>query len=208
MKHVAIEPVEENDVQGGAEQRGAKRFTLLIRSAKLITDQGEFLCVVRDVSSTGVSVRLFHALPDKGAFALELQSGEQYSVERRWEEAGEAGFEFSDSVDVDRFINEVGEFPKRGLRLGIEFPIQVLARGERHQALVENLSQQGARLHCTAGFAIDQALILEGEFLKDVRAKVRWRGNGSYGLVFDDTFTLGNFAKLAARLQCPTLLID
>jgi len=27
-----------------------------------------------------------------------------------------------------------------------------------------------------------------------------------YGVVFDDTFTLGDFARLAARLQAPALL--
>ena len=40
----------------------------------------------------------------------------------------------------------------------------------------------------------------------EVRAKVRWRRDHDYGVVFDDTFTLGDFARLAARLQAPGLL--
>ena len=43
--------------------RGAQRFTLLIRTAKLVCESGEYLCVIRDVSSTGVRLRLFHDLP-------------------------------------------------------------------------------------------------------------------------------------------------
>jgi L-seryl-tRNA(Ser) seleniumtransferase len=41
---------------------------------------------------------------------------------------------------------------------------------------------------------------------REVRAKVRWRRDLHYGVVFDDTFTLGEFARLAARLQAPALL--
>ena len=38
---------------GCAEMRGAERFALLIRTAKLVSESGEFLCVVRDVSASG-----------------------------------------------------------------------------------------------------------------------------------------------------------
>ena len=37
---------------GSAEERAAPRFTLLIRAAKLVAPQGQFVCVIRDVSST------------------------------------------------------------------------------------------------------------------------------------------------------------
>ena len=43
---------------------------------------------------------------------------------------------------------------------------------------------------------------------REVRAKVRWRREKQYGVVFDDTFTLGEFARLAAAFQAPALLTD
>ncbi|NVE95281.1 PilZ domain-containing protein [Altererythrobacter lutimaris] len=208
MKFAAIEPASPEDTADGAEQRTAPRFTLLIRAAKIIAHQGEFVGVIRDVSNTGVSMRLFHRLPRSGALALELQSGEQFAIKRVWEEPGEAGFEFEQDVAVDRFISEVGEFPKRGLRFGIAFPLDVTSRGERFEAMVENISQQGARIACDGMFAIDQSLTLSGEGLDKVRAKVRWRSQGQYGVVFDDTFSLSQFAQLAAQLQAPALLSE
>ena len=67
-----------------------------------------------------------------------------------------------------------------------------------------------ARFECDALLAIDQTVRIEapdlGGMLREVRAKVRWRRGKSYGVVFDDTFTLGDFARLAARLQAPALL--
>ena len=80
MEQTAIK-LEQVEVSGGGdEQRGAQRFTLLIRAAKLVTSKGEFICVIRDVSTTGVSVKLFHQVPDEDEMALELQSGDLYKI--------------------------------------------------------------------------------------------------------------------------------
>jgi hypothetical protein len=201
---------DSNSESPGAEQRAAPRFTLLIRAAKLASAQGEFVCVIRDVSETGVSVRLFHALPACTSFALHMPAGAVYEISPVWKRDNEAGFSFLEPVEVDRLINESGEYPKRGLRLGLCFPVTVNTLGMAFEAMVENLSQQGARLTCDRLLAIDQTVRLElpdvEGALREVRAKVRWRRDLHYGVVFDDTFTLGEFARIAARLQAPALL--
>lgn len=196
----------------GAELRAAPRFTLLIRAAKLVSAQGEFVCVIRDVSETGVSVRLFHALPGCNQFALHMPAGTAYEITNVWERGNEAGFCFDQSLDVQQMISESGEYPKRGLRLGLCFPIAVMTPTHRFEAVVENLSQQGARIACEGLLAIDQTLRIEMPGAdganREVRAKVRWRRGSHYGMVFDDTFALGEFARLAALLQAPALLED
>lgn len=207
----AFESVSEQaDQSDGSEQRAAPRFTLLIRAAKLVSPNGEFVCVIRDVSETGVSVRLFHALPSGSPLELHMPSGGSYEIKPVWERGNEAGFEFAAPVDVPRLINEAGEYPKRGLRLDLCFPIRVSTLTQKCEGVVANLSQQGARFECEGLFAIDQSLRIEAleavpEF-SEVRSKVRWRRDRDYGVVFDDTFTLGDFARLAARLQAPMLL--
>jgi hypothetical protein len=202
-----LEPTPE---PSGADQRAAPRFTLLIRAAKLVSAQGEFVCVIRDVSESGVSVRLFHALPGCEDFALHMPAGAVYEITRVWQRGNEAGFTFANAVEVENLVNESGEYPKRGLRLGLCFPVTINTLGGSFEALVENLSQQGARLTCDRMLAIDQTVRLEmpdlGGKPREVRAKVRWRRDQHYGVVFDDTFTLGDFARLAALLQAPALL--
>ena len=205
---IAELPHEAED--DGADQRAAPRFTLLIRAAKLVSAQGEFVCVIRDVSESGVSVRLFHALPSCQQYELHMPAGAVYLVERVWDRDNEAGFAFAETIDVARMINESSEYPKRGLRLGLCFPVRVSTLTETSDAVVENLSQQGARLECAALLAIDQSIRIEAPdaagVMREVRAKVRWRRGQHYGVVFDDTFALGDFARLAARLQAPLLL--
>ena len=76
--------------------------------------------------------------------------------------------------------------------------------------MVENLSQQGAAFACDGLFAIEQGLTLEstetGCEFADIRAKIRWRRDNGYGVVFENTLSLKDFARFAARLQCPALL--
>lgn len=203
------EPVQDSS-EPQSEERAAPRFTLLIRAAKLVTSHGEFVCVVRDVSETGVAVKLFHGMPTGDPVELHMPGDGVYELKNVWEKDNQAGFQFAEPVDVGRLINEVGQYPKRGLRLGLSFPIRIKTLTQTADGIVENLSQQGARFECDSLFAIDQTVRIEtvdeGLVLKEIRAKVRWRREKQYGVVFEDTLTLSDFARFAARLQCPKLL--
>ena len=188
------------------EQRTSRRYTSLIRAAKLISAHGEFVCVIRDVSSTGISVRSFHRMPAGDTVSLELQNGEVFDLRKVRGNEREASYTFRSHVSVERLINETWNYPKRQLRLNIAIPLTLSTLTAREEVLTINLSQQGARIECDARLAIDQTVRIEGKLMPEIRAKVRWRKDNVYGLVFDTTFTLREFAILAATLQCPILL--
>lgn len=196
----------EQMLDGGPEQRSAPRFTSLIRAAKLVCGQGEFVCVIRDVSASGVSLRTFHGLPTDADVALELQNGESYELEQVRASGFDASYRFEGTVDVERLISENWSFPKRQLRLNIMMPVRASTLTQRSNAFITNMSQQGARLECDNVFAIDQSIRIENDYMPEVRCKVRWRRDANYGLAFDNFFSLREFALLAARVQCPLLL--
>jgi hypothetical protein len=185
----------------GDELRVAPRFTLLIRTAKLIGASGEFLCVIRDASATGVSIRTFHPLPNNEQLTLELPNGDQHAIERVWERDGSAGFRFSVAVDIDRLLQNKSRFPKRPVRLKLQLPALISCHGTTAGVVIRNLSQQGARIESPLRLALDQRLRLEADNLPIIQASVRWRKDSEYGLVFDDTFQFAELARLAAQLQ-------
>lgn len=191
---------------GSAEDRAAPRFTLLIRAAKLVAPQGQFVCVIRDVSATGVSLRGFHPLPASEPLAVELQSGERHAVERVWERGMDSGYRFHEPVEVTHLISESGDYPRRQVRVDIDKTVYVRSTGQTIEARLTNLSQQGARIECPYLLAIGQPLRLIADDLPDISAKVRWREGRRFGLVFDTTFNLRELALLVAGLQCPELL--
>ncbi|MXP40344.1 PilZ domain-containing protein [Altererythrobacter soli] len=184
-----------------AEQRSATRYTPLIRTAKIRCARGEFLCVVSDVSTTGVSLRLFHPLPADSALDLEMPNGESLPIEPVWKEEGRAGFRFAAEVDLHRLLQGHGKWPKRPIRLNLEMPARLAGLTGRYEATIRNISLQGAQIECDAHLAIDQRLRLSSDSLPEIVTKVRWRDGKLYGLIFDDTFQFADLARIAAEVQ-------
>jgi hypothetical protein len=188
-------------VRSFEEMRGAQRYTLLIRTAKLVCESGEFLCIIRDVSETGVRLRLFHDLPQGTRMALELSNGEHYFIERVWERDSHAGFRFAAPIDVHAFIAEVSPYPRRLMRLRLQFPVLLTADGQTNAATICDLSTQGGRAECSRFLAIGQRVKLQGDGFALNMAKVCWRSGNAYGLAFEQVFTLEALAVMAAQLQ-------
>ena len=186
---------------GSPEQRVAPRFTLLLRSAKLVGPHGEFLCVLRDASETGVNLRLFHPLPQGGAMMLEMQNGDCHPVELVWQEDGRAGMRFVEGADIARILESPSRFSKRPVRVNIAFEAQLASGADTFPVQVVDLSQQGAKVTSEQHWAIDQRVRLSARGLPEVNAKVRWRRGSTYGLVFEDTFQLGDLARIIATMQ-------
>jgi hypothetical protein len=183
------------------DERAAPRFTLLIRTAKLICGNADYLCVIRDVSAEGISVRLFHPIPTADEIILEMQTGDRHPVRAVWQNPGEAGFQFVTPVDVEQMIRRSSRFPKRELRFAAALPIKLVFRGVRHDAVLQNISQQGAMIVCADRLAIAQTLMIEGPNLPEIEAKVRWRKAEQYGFIFDTTFRLHELAEIVHAMQ-------
>ncbi|GFZ97029.1 hypothetical protein GCM10010923_01140 [Blastomonas marina] len=193
---------EDSDVPADArDQRGAERLRLLMRTGKLVTPKGEFLCVLRDASTTGFRAKIYHKLPDAKEMQLELASELCYDVEKMWENESEAGFRFAREIELEELINELTPYPKRGVRLKLALETHILVGIQKVSAKVFNLSQQGARIETQHPLARDQRLRLEIKGLRTVAAQVRWRKGDTCGLVFDDTFRFDELALLASQLQ-------
>ena len=195
-------PALSQDVAGEeAEQRAAPRFTLLIRSAKLTSPYGEFLCIVRDVSETGISVRLFHQLPPDIPLTLELPNGDRHPLDRVWEEEGKAGFRFGEDTNIERILESPSRFAKRAVRVNIEVPCDLLVSLRWVSATILNLSQSGAQIRTSERLSLVQRVKLRAEGMPEVAAKVRWRHDEHYGLSFEDTFQFAELAALAFDLR-------
>lgn len=188
---------------GSADQRAAPRFMLMIRAAKLIVDETrEFLCVIRDASSSGLKIRLFNPLPPHRSLAVELSNGDRYPIEHVWSDGEFAGFRFGGEVDIERLLDEThGAFPKRQVRLRIHLDALLHSGGEAVRIAFHDISQQGACVESDKWLMMNELVRLETSVLPPIYAKVRWRSHPRYGLLFEQTFKLDELARIAAPLQ-------
>jgi hypothetical protein len=183
------------------ELRSSRRFALLIRTAKLVCDTGEYLCIVRDISATGVRLRLFHPVPPAQSLRLELGNGDVYPIECVWEADAQAGFRFLEPVNVHIFMEEPSCWQRRPMRLRLRFPVRIIVDGSAAGAIVCNLSRTGALIETQRYLALGQKLHIEAASLPPILASVCWRSGEQYGLSFRQTFTFEELARLAVDLQ-------
>ncbi|MEQ1541546.1 MAG: PilZ domain-containing protein [Novosphingobium sp.] len=184
------------------EQRAAARFTLILRAGKLACEAGQFLCVLRDASASGVKARLFHPLPECPDYELELASGERYRLERVWQRGVDAGFRFAEGpIDIHALLSETGSFPKRTIRLQMALPVQLESDAVTYPALLCDLSQHGALVELDAQIPLGQPVRLECAGLPVLHGRVRWRRESAHGLVFQESFRFDDLARRVAALQ-------
>ena len=178
------------------------RVTLLIRTAKLIAGEAEFLVVVRDVSHQGLKIRTFHPLPADSAYAIELASGDRHDVERIWQNGETSGFRFQDPVAMKTLLADgpVGK-RQRPVRLRLRVPLKIHAAGRCDVAELLAISQSGACISCASHLAIGARIRIEIRGLPELTAGVRWRRRPLDGLNFEQTFSIEERARMTARFS-------
>jgi hypothetical protein len=185
-----------------SEKRSGERFTLLIRTAKLVAPSGEYLCVIRDVSQEGLKARLFQPLPVDEPLDIELATGDRERVEPIWQQGDLAGFRFTTRVPLERLLAAAPPGrKKRPVRLHVALPVRVVVNGQSLAADFRDISQHGASLECAAHLAVGQRVHLECEGLPPLDARVRWRRQPHYGVIFEQTFRFDELARLVAALR-------
>lgn len=194
----------------GPDRRAARRSSLMFRAAKLLCESGEYVGIIRDVSATGLRLRLFHAAPPERHLFIELANAERFAMERMWERGDEAGFRFSCTIDVAEFIREPSPFARRPIRLNIAAPALLTCDGHGYPVRLCDLSQHGARIDADLPVALGKIVRLDIAGLPPRIGCVRWRRFGAHGLVFQQAYPLDALAQHALTLQpyAPIAQID
>ena len=148
-----------------------------------------------------MKVRVFHEPPLNIRVTLELANGDQYPMQRVWTHEQDAGFQFDQAINVDRFMSETSRYPRRPIRLNLRRAATIQLGQDSAPAAIRNLSQQGACLECGAPVAIGQRVLITIDGLAQRIANVRWRRDNAFGLVFQDTLTLDHLAAFALACQ-------
>jgi hypothetical protein len=189
-----------------AELRGAPRFTLMLRVAKLVVDGREQFCVIRDASATGLKVKLFGPLAPHKTLAVELANGDRHDVQCMWMTGDHAGLRFREPVEIERLIDEAkGTGQRRQVRLRIALDAMLFSGGEAVPVAIRDISQQGAAVDSEKWLLLNELVKIQTAILPPLYAKVRWRDHPHYGVIFEQTFQLEELAHRCAGLPAPQM---
>lgn len=181
---------------------GADSRIAFLRTAKLVHECHEQPCVLREISGDLLRVRLFGAVPfSYRRFELQFGDGECFMVELAWQSDGYAGLRFCDFKDSGALLSDRGPFRKRPIRIALSVPTMLSVRGEEFPVVIRDISHEGARIGDGPPLSLDEQVRLDIPGLENVVAKVRWRRDGMYGLVFVENFRFDEMAAAIGNLQ-------
>ncbi len=188
----------------GTDLRGAPRFALLLRVAKLVVDGRERFCVIRDASATGLKVRLFAPLPHPVRLWVELANGDRHGAETVWVSEEHAGLRFCEPIELDRLLDEArATGRRRHVRLRMALDGVLHSGKEAVPITLHDISQQGASIESVKWLMVNELVRIETAILPSIYAKVRWRNHPRYGVIFEQTFQLEDLARRCADLPAP-----
>lgn len=182
-----------------------ERKSLLLRSAKVVCLSGEYVCLVRDVSETGTTLKFLHAIPPEPRIILMLANGLTYPIERVREEGEEAAYRFAAPIAPDEFIHEDTPFALRPIRLAIRASARVIDGRHSHAAQLLDLSSEGAKIECTGMLKPQRIISIQLSGAAQQLAQVAWCDEAAeparYGLHWRQPLGLAGLAAAALRMQ-------
>ena len=177
------------------DQRTASRSSLMLRSAKVVCQSGEYVCLVRNVSQGGVGLRFFHEVPTEPRIFLQLANGINYPIEQAWTEGQQAGYRFAAEVDLTEFLDEPGIFPHRAVRINVDSPALVTTMGRDSRARLIDISRCGAKVRASEEYPVGAFVRLEVGAMPARFGHVCWRRGTDHGLVFQQALPLAELAR-------------
>lgn len=184
-----------------ADLRAAPRSSLMLRTAKVVCQSGEYPCLVRDVSATGVGLRFFHDAPPETRIFLELANGAIHPIERAWSSGHDAGYRAASEIDVDEFIAEPSPHDHRQIRFRLERPVLVTLDGRDCRARMLDVSRTGAKLRADGEWPLQAFVRVEFAGFPVRYGHVLWRKDTNHGIVFQDAMPLGELARHLLAVQ-------
>ena len=179
-------------------QERSPRIARVTMVGRLVTDDGDHLCQVHNISETGVLVECPVELFPSEKVQVELRNGHVLSGEIIWSSLPRAGMAFDAPLDVEEILSPLfartgggrrGRLP-RSPRFAAATIVLVRAGGGSRPALMQDISQSGAKLRSAGPLFVGQQITVLVPGLQPVRAVVRRSTDEDAGVDFIDQLPL------------------
>lgn len=191
-------PVARSRPQAGkSERRSEKRHMALLRVALLHVAGERDLCVVKNISSHGLSARVYRDLESGAEVEVEFRSGERLKGSVVWNEDREVGIRFPRTIDVEKVLASrwLVESGRRRNLPRIELSCEArLKKGTKHHPVeLQDISQGGARVRIDRPIELGRILLTLPR-MPAIAGVVRWTADGIAGISFDECVAFDQLA--------------
>ena len=181
-------------VQPVHDRRSQERQTMILRVGVLIQDHKTSFCLVRNVSSAGVQVKLYSRMCRLGDVVIRVADEDPIRAKVVWIKKQNAGIEFDTSIDPGtllRLQQKLSPLRRRSMpRIKATSYAAVRVDSRNVQAVLRDISSTGARITTSRPLEVDTRVWVRLPDLPELRANVRWTDGTESGLAFEPPFPM------------------
>jgi hypothetical protein len=172
--------------------------------AKLCTGRSEELCILRDISDTGLRAEVYCRVEPGEPVVLEMRTGHRVAGAVIWARDSSIGVHFDAPISVPEvlahcsFDDRLGRM--RPPRIEVAMPSLLLVGRQLIDVTICNISQAGLKVRCSEPLTAASELKVRLQGLGQRGAKVRWYRDGESGLQLLQPLTYAEFAQW--RVEC------
>jgi PilZ domain len=180
---------EERDSWRLLERRREARYTLILRAGILEQAGKSSLCLVKNVSVSGLQVK-FYTPPIPGV-EVSVRVADEPPVHGRiiWVKGDIAGIAFREELDTPTLLRVQQKLSSKRRRatprVSVESVATLQSGGQTYRATVCDISSHGARVRTRAELSAGDRFMISLQDMPTIRGYVRWSDGEESGLAFE-----------------------
>ncbi|MGI8704537.1 MAG: PilZ domain-containing protein [Sphingomicrobium sp.] len=191
-----------------AERRSDDRLIPLLKVAKLVSQSGERLIRVRNISAGGLMAEIGDCPAVGEQVSVELSS-QKIPSSVIWIRDGLVGIKFDQTVDLGELL--AGRKPRHGFRprpprLDVSCMASIRVGKTYYTVDVHDISLGGMKVEPIEEYCVGKEVIVVVESLKPIKGEVRWYSERRAGIVFKKPLEFDELAEwVGKRLEVASL---
>lgn len=191
-----------------AERRSDDRLIPLLKVAKMISQNGEQLIRVRNITAGGLMAETADCPAVGEQVSVELSS-QKIPSSVIWIRDGLVGIKFDQTVDLGELL--AGRKPRHGFRprpprLDVDCKASIRVGKTYYTVDVHDISLGGIKVEPIGEYCVGRDVIVVVESLKPIKGEVRWYSERKAGIVFNEPLEFDELAEwVGKRLEVASL---
>lgn len=178
------------------DSRHDERHLTLFRVGALIVDERRELCLIKNVSASGMMIRAYSTLAEGQRVSVELKQGQLVRGEVRWVREHNVGIAFDQRIDVVELLSASMDGPRpRMPRVEIKCGASVRQGSNMSLIKAHDISQGGIKLESQRVLTTGDDVVVNLPGLPPLQGTVRWSDGNLYGISFNHLLALSELVE-------------
>jgi hypothetical protein len=193
-------------VPSPADARSDERHLTLFRVGALIVGEMRELCLIKNVSASGMMIRTYSAIGEDTELSVALKQGQLVRGRVRWVRGHDVGIAFDQRIDVVDLLSSSMEGPRPRMPR-----VEIRCTGSARQGAaisvirLHDISQGGLKAESSRALTVGAEAVVTLPELAPIAGIVRWQDGQVHGIGFNRLLSLSELVEwLHARRATPS----